>query len=104
MGTSGRTVLVSNECYPTKRGIRRGQMRGSLHSRCEAFSSMATVIGGGEQMASGAEVRSNDSVNLEESLGVLAGLEPAHSLLALTGGLMRVLCAVVQVAVLSMSN
>ena len=49
-------------------------------------------------------MRSNDSVNLEESLGVLAGLEPAHSLLALTGGLMRVLRAVVQVAVLSMSN
>ena len=39
---------------------------------------MATVIGGGEQMAAGAEVRSNDSVKLEESLGVLAGLEPAH--------------------------
>ena len=70
-------------------------MRRSLHFRCEAFSSMATVIGGGEQMAAGAEVRSNDSVNLEESLGVLAGLEPAHSSLALTGGLMRVLRAVV---------
>jgi hypothetical protein len=56
---------------------------------------MATVIGGGEQMAAGAEVRSNDSVNLEGSLGVLAGLEPAHSPLALTGRLMRVLGPVV---------
>ena len=35
---------------------------------------MARVIGGGEQMAAVAEVRSNDSVNLEESLGMLAGL------------------------------
>ena len=53
---------------------------------------MATLILGGEQMT--AEVRSNDSVNLKESLGVLAGLEPAHSL-ALTGRLMRVLGPVV---------
>ncbi len=47
---------------------------------------------GGEQMAAG--TRGNDSVNLKEPLGVLAGLEPAHSPLALTGGLMRVLGAV----------
>jgi PAS domain S-box-containing protein len=35
---SGRTVLVSNECCPTKPVIRRGQMRRSLHSRCESVS------------------------------------------------------------------
>ena len=46
-------------------------------------------------MASGAEVRGNDSVNLDEALGVLAGFEPAHSSLPLTRGLMRVLRPVV---------
>ena len=49
-----------------------GRCAGHFIPNAEAFSSMATVISGGEQMAAGAEVRSNDSVNLEESLGVLA--------------------------------
>ena len=55
-------------------------------------------------MASRAEMRSNDSVNLEESLGVLAGLEPAHAPLPFSGRLVRVLGAVVEVPMLSMSN
>ena len=79
-------------CHPV---LTLSRCAGHLIPDAKAFSLMATVIGGGEQMAAGAEVRSNDSVNLEESLGVLAGLEPAHSSLALTGGLMRVLRAVV---------
>ncbi len=73
----------------------KGRCAGHFIPDAKAFSSMATVIGGGEQMAAGAEVRGDNAVHLEESLGVLAGLEPAHSPLALTGGLMRVLRAVV---------
>ena len=55
-------------------------------------------------MASRAEVRSNDSVHLDKSLGVSRGFEPSHSPLPLTRRLMRVLRAVVQVPVLSMSD
>jgi hypothetical protein len=55
-------------------------------------------------VASGTEVGSNDSVNLNELLGVSSGLKPSHSPLPLSGRLMRVLRPVVQVAMLSMSN
>ena len=47
---------------------------------------------------------SNNSVHLKESLGVLAGLEPAHPPLSFSCGLVRVLRSVVQVPVLSVSN
>jgi len=43
-------------------------------------------------------------VDLDELLGVSSGLEPPHSPLALTGRLMRVLGAIVQVPVLPVSN
>jgi hypothetical protein len=55
-------------------------------------------------VASGAEVRGNDSVNLDEPLGMPSGLEPSHSPLPFTRRLMRVLGPVVQVAMLAMSN
>ena len=55
-------------------------------------------------MTLGPKVRSNDSVNLDIALGVLAGFEPPHSPLALTCRLMRVLRAVVQMPVLPVRN
>ena len=55
-------------------------------------------------MAAWAKVRSNDSVHLNEALGVPNGLEPSHSPLPLTRRFMRVLSPIVQVPVLSMSN
>ena len=55
-------------------------------------------------MASGAEVRSDDSVHLDKPLGVPSGFEPSHSSLPLSRRLMRVLRAVVQVPMLAMGN
>ena len=55
-------------------------------------------------MASGAEVRSDDSVNLDKPLGVPSGFEPSHSPLPLPRRLMRVLRPVVQIPMLPMSN
>jgi len=55
-------------------------------------------------VASGTEVGSNDSVNLDELLGVSSRLKPSHSPLPLSGRLMRVLRPVVQVTMLSMSK
>ena len=55
-------------------------------------------------MASGAEVRSNDSVHLDKTLGVPSGFEPSHSPLPFTRRLMRVLRPVVQIPMLPMSN
>ena len=55
-------------------------------------------------MPSGSEMRGDDSVHLEESLGVPPGLEPPHPSLPLTRWLMGVLGAVVQVSILPMSH
>src|SRR4051794_38042211 len=49
-------------------------------------------------------MRSNDSVNLDKPLGMPTGLEPAHSPLAFSRRLVRVLRPVVQIPMLSVSN
>src|SRR5438309_512506 len=70
----------------------------------ELLATEFSIINGGEQVASGTEVGSNDSVNLDELLGVSSGLKPPHAPLPLSGWLMRVLRPVVQIAMLSMSD
>jgi hypothetical protein len=55
-------------------------------------------------MPSGSEMRGDDSVHLEESLGVPPGPEAPHASLPLTRWLMRVFGAVVQVSMLPMSH
>src|SRR4051812_34197938 len=70
----------------------------------EPFTTDFSIISGGEQVASGTEVRSNYSVYLDKPLGVPSRLEPSHSLLPLARRLMRVLRAIVQVAMLPMSH
>ena len=49
-------------------------------------------------------MRADDSVHLDETLGVPSGFEPSHSSLPLTRRLMRVLRPVVQVPVLPVSD
>ncbi len=68
------------------------------------LASESSVISGGEQMTSRAEVRSDDPVHLDKSLRVPAGFEPPHSPLSLTRRLMGILRPVVQVTMLSMSD
>jgi hypothetical protein len=48
------------------------------------------------------EVLSDGTRSGKESLGVSGGLEPLHASLALPGRLVRVLCTVIEVAVLTM--
>lgn len=55
-------------------------------------------------MTSRAEVRSDDSVRLDEALRVPAGFESPHAPLSFTRRLMRVLRPVVQITMLSMSH
>jgi hypothetical protein len=70
----------------------------------ESFPSKLSIISGSEQMASRAEVRSDDAMDLNKTLGVLSGFEPSHSPLAFTRWLMRVLSSVIEIPMLSMSN
>ena len=59
--------------------IRRGQMPGSLHSK--PGSVCYGVLGNQAAENSGVErrMRSNDSVNLDDPLGVPSGFEPSHA-------------------------
>src|SRR5690349_3325725 len=49
-------------------------------------------------------MRTNDSVYFEETLRVSSGFEAPHALLPLARRLMRVLCPIVQVTVLTVTN
>ena len=42
-------------------------------------------MSGGEQVAAGTEVRSNDSMDLDKALRVPAGLKPSHAFLPALG-------------------
>jgi hypothetical protein len=53
-------------------------------------------------MSTWAEMRRDETIGRKEPLGVTRRLKPLHAPLALAGGLMRVLCAVVEIAVLTM--
>jgi hypothetical protein len=77
------------ETHP--RYLREGSGPRNLDSDLKSLTTKSAVIGGGEQVASGAELRSNDSVHLDKALGVSGRFEASHPPLALTGWLMRVL-------------
>jgi hypothetical protein len=66
----------------------------------ESLLHLSTVLGGREQVASRPEVLSNGTVGRQEALGVTRGFKALHAPLPLTRGLVRVLGAVVEVAVL----
>src|SRR3954451_15899802 len=85
-------------------GSGEGRRPGHFIPNPEAFATECSVISSREQVASGAEVRRNDTVNLDKALGVSRGLEPSHAPLPLTRRLMRVLRPVVQVPMLAVRD
>ena len=56
---------------------------GHLIPNPESFAAKLSVLSGGEQVASRAEVRSNDSMHFDKPLGIATGFEPTHSPLQL---------------------
>src|SRR2546427_11902448 len=68
----------------------------------ESFLQLLTVVGGGKPMTVRAKVLRDRAIRGEEPLGLPRGLEPLHAPLALPGGLVRVLCTVVEIAMLAM--
>jgi hypothetical protein len=85
-------------------GSCEGSRPGYLVPNPEPLTTELSEISGGEQVASGTEVRGNDTVHLDKTLGVPSGLELSHSPLPLPRRLRRVLGPVVYIPVLSMSN
>src|SRR5689334_11936194 len=85
--------------YSSERGRARNLVPDS-----KSLATHPAVIRGRQQVSSRAEMRTNDSVHLEKALRVSSGFEASHALLPLARGLMRVLCPVVQVTVLAVSN
>jgi hypothetical protein len=69
----------------------RSRRPGHFVPKPESVVAELSVIRGGEQMASRAEMRSNDFVNLDEPLSVPSGFKPPHPPFPLAGWLMRVL-------------
>ena len=64
---------------------------------------MSKPIGGrGKPMPTRTEVLGDGPIGGEEPLGVAGRLKPLHASLALAGGLMRVLCTVIEIAMLAM--
>jgi hypothetical protein len=76
-------------------GLGEGRRCGHFIPNPESFATEFSIISGGKQVAPRTEVRSNNSVNLDEPLGVPSRFEPAHSPLPLTHRLMRVLSPVI---------
>src|SRR4051812_27836265 len=97
--------------WPGSAGVRQ---RCRIHARADAcvtsfqirksFGSEPTVISGREKMAPKSEVGADDPVHLDEALRVPGGLETPPESLAFTPWLMSVFSAVVQVAMLTMSD
>jgi hypothetical protein len=56
---------------------------------------------GGKEVASRSEVLGNGPIGGEEALGVTGGFKPLHAALPLARGLMGILRAVVQIAMLT---
>src|SRR5215831_9261282 len=70
----------------------------------KSFTTNSAVLGSGEQMSSGSEMRADDAVHLNEALRVIGRFEPAHPSLPLARRLMGVLSPVVQIPVLTVSD
>ena len=75
--------------------LSEGSRPGDFIPNPESFTTDLSIIGGGEQVAAGAEMRGNDSVHLDKPLGMPSGFETSHSPLPLPRRLMRVLGPVV---------
>ncbi len=72
----------------TRSGLGEGRRLGHFIPHLEAFTKKSMISSGGEQVASRAEVRSDDAVHLDEALGMPGGFEAPHSSLPLTRRLM----------------
>ena len=72
----------------------RADVPGHFVPNPESLVAELSVIRGGEQMASRAEMQNNDSVNLDEPLAC-GGFKPPHPPFPLAGWLMRVLSPVI---------
>ena len=68
----------------------------------ESLGHLLTILGGRAEVTPRAKVLRDGTIGREKTLGMVWGLEPAHTPLALAGRLMRILGAVVQIAVLPM--
>jgi hypothetical protein len=63
----------------------------------ESVPHLLTIRGCGHPMAVRAEVLGGETIGREEPLGLDRGLEPLPAALPLAGGLVRVLCAIVEI-------
>jgi len=68
----------------------------------ESVLQLLTIGGRSKPMPARTEMLRDRTIGGEKSLGVPRRFKPLHASLALTGGLMRVLCTVIEVAVLTM--
>ncbi len=68
----------------------------------ESLGHLLTILEGGEPVPSRSEVLGDETIGGEEPLRMSWGLEALHAPLALAGGLMGVLRAVIEIAVLAM--
>jgi hypothetical protein len=68
----------------------------------ESVPHLLPIRGRGKPMSARAEVLGDGTIGREETLGLARGFEPLHTLLPLTGGLVRVLRAIIQRPVLAM--
>jgi len=70
----------------------------------ESLGHLLAILEGGEPVASRAEVLGDGTIGGEESLGVTRCLKPLHAPLPLACRLVRILGAVVEIAMLAMSR
>ena len=58
---------------------------------------LLTIRGRGQPMSGWVEVLGDGTIGGEETLSVARGLKPLHAPLALTSGLVRVLCTIIEI-------
>jgi hypothetical protein len=68
----------------------------------ESLVHFLTVFGGGQVMPAWAEVSRDRAIRGKEALRIAGGFKPLHPALSLAGGLVRILDAVVEIAMLPM--
>jgi hypothetical protein len=70
--------------------------------KLESVAHLLSIRGRGKPMPVRAKVLRDRAIGGKESLGLARGLEPLHAPLALTGGLRRVLGAIIEIPMLAM--
>jgi len=73
----------------------------NLFPHLESFAYLLTVLGRRKPMPAWSKVLGNGTIRGEKALRMPSGLEPLHAPLALAGRLVRILRAVVEIAVLA---